>query len=81
MTDKTKEAIVKVLEGFNGFYIHKYYEEALARICAIVDEEKKEEVVLVDGDVISKYVRICGPNFNEIKGKRGQLIFREEVSK
>ena len=46
MKDKTKDAILEVLYKVEGN--DTLVENALAKICAIVDEERKDEVVLFE---------------------------------
>jgi hypothetical protein len=77
MNPKTIEKIAEVLEGYNGFYIHKYNKEALAKICAIVDKEREGEVVLCSGRVdFAGWTECNGPNSGGKQiGKKGRLIF------
>ena len=82
MTDKTKEEIYKVL---GVMLLGLGRKEALAKICAIVDEERKGEVVLFDGSLViesSSYgdwlgdIQIKRNIKRFIDGKRGELVFR-----
>jgi hypothetical protein len=80
MTDKTKEAIAEVLEDYQCGRV-ELTGQALAKICAIVETERAGEVVLWDGEILGNYVSICGPNFNELRKKKGRLIFQPEGEK
>ncbi len=85
MTDKTKEAIDIILRKAYDGDDWQTREQALAKICAIVDEERKGEVVLFDGSLViesSSYgdwlgdIQIKHNIKRFIDGKRGELVFR-----
>lgn len=81
MTDKAKEAIDDVLHDIDHGNIT--IGEARAKICAIVDDERKGEVVLGIVEPYSYCHQVCIPEIdittNELSsviGKRGELVFR-----
>ena len=87
MNPKTKEAIAEVLEDLD-LRLKFNRDEALAKICAIVDKEREGEVVLVNGEITKASI----PGFYHLNGmyafksteleghvgKRGRLVFIPE---
>lgn len=71
----TREELVEILEVcLDGEFTRP---DVLAdRILSALEKEREGEVVLYTGDELWKMVNITGPNFNEIKRRFGQLIFR-----
>jgi len=82
MNPKTREKIAEVLEGYNGFYIHKYNKEALAKICAIVDKEREGEVVVLESVEVGHdgCIYLADHEYlpTDMAGKRGRLVFIPE---
>ena len=76
MNPKTKEAIAEVLEDLD-LRLKFNRDEALAKICAIVDKEREGEVVLCSGRVdFAGWTECNGPNSGGKQiGKKGRLIF------
>jgi len=74
MTSKTREAIEDVIQDVIN---NMGCEEALAKICAIVDKEREGEVVLCSGRVdFAGWTECNGPNSGGKQiGKKGRLIF------
>ena len=84
MTDKTKEAIAEVLEDYQCGRV-ELTGQALAKICAIVDEERGREVVLWGGKMVEdsgfKKTKAIVDIPKEVLGKKGRLIFVPEGEK
>ena len=74
MKQETEDAIKRILE----VEFDTDHSEAFAAIIAAVDRERVGEVVLWYGEILGNYVSICGPNFNELRKKKGRLIFVPE---
>ena len=90
MTDKTKGEIRHLL--VHVLHADVRVDNALAKICAIVDEERKGEVVLGEGvfnhdasvcelTVSRSWHEVFNCGFDEIHGKKGRLIFQPEGEK
>ena len=90
MEAKTKDAIAGVMNVYADNGMEE--SEALAKICAIVDEERKVEVVLGEGvfnhdasvcelTVSRSWHEVFNCGFDEIHGKKGRLIFVPEGEK
>jgi hypothetical protein len=88
MNPKTKEAIAEVLEDLD-LRLKFNRDEALAKICAIVEKEREGEVVIADGkvdweDMAPRYSNCAHQEYtvagksidmDRVDGKKGRLIF------
>ena len=78
MNPKTKEAIAEVLEDLD-LRLKFNRDEALAKICAIVDKEREGEVVLFafngKGPQIIDGIFQGGIFSQQLHGQKGRLIF------
>ena len=68
-------------EHGNYWIMGDVIESTLSRYRPVPVVKEKGEVVLWDGEILGNYVSICGPNFNELRKKKGRLIFQPEGEK